>query len=165
MIVKRHIILNLRQLNRSFLDAESQKHGVYFAKLAILELCGWIEVSMDALIIEHCNRHLTQRRNLRFVENDVVKKTYGFDYESHFRKMLINIIGIIACEKLEAQVNVAVFTKFIAQLNSLKLARNGLAHTYLKGMTAIIDAPSVTMSRFDDIYAGLKEYEAILRLF
>jgi hypothetical protein len=166
MIAKTYILQNLKQLDGAFRKAKTQKHGIYFSKLAILELCGWIEISMDEIILAHCGRHVTEAINIKFVEDDVVKRTYGFDYKRNFRKMLINLIGIVSCEELEAQVPVAVHTKFVAQLLSLKTVRDSLAHTYVKGSVATmnIDAPSVTMARFNDIYGGLKAFEQGLRL-
>lgn len=165
MISKTYIIRNLNQLDSAFRKAKTQKHGVYFSKLAILELCGWIETSMDELIISHCGRHVGSASNKKFVEKEVVKKTHGFDYEINFRKMLINLVGIITCEKLETNLPVAVHTKFLAELDSLKTVRNKLAHTYLKDSAAMmtIDAPSVTRARFNFIYEGLKAFEEELR--
>lgn len=165
MIAKTYILQNLTQLDSAFRHAKTQKHAVYFSKLAILELCGWIEISMDDLVMAHCGRHVTVAANTRFVSNDIVKRTYGFDYERNFRRMLINLIGIVTCEKLEAKVPVATYTRFLAQLQSLKMMRDSLAHTYLKGsaVTMIIDAPSVTKARFTDIYDGLKAFEHELR--
>lgn len=165
MIAKTYILQNLGQLDSAFRKAKSQKHGIYFSKLAILELCGWIEISMDDIILAHCGRHVTTPKNSKFVSDDIVKRTYGFDYERNFRKMLINLVGIVTCEKLEGQIPVAVHTKFVAQLQSLKAVRDRLAHTYLKGpvATMIIDAPSVTKARFNDIYDGLKAFECGLR--
>lgn len=166
MIAKTYILRNLAELDSAFRGAKTQKHAIYFSKLAILELCGWIEISMDGIILAHCKRKVTAPKNTKFIKDDVVKRTYGFDYESHFRRMLINLIGIVTCEKLEAQIPVAVHTKFIAQLQSLKTVRNGLAHTYISGpITALaIDAPSVTKARFTEIHDGLKEFETGLRV-
>jgi hypothetical protein len=166
MIAKTYILRNLTQLDSAFRRATTQRHAVYFSKLAILELCGWIEISMDEIVMAHCSRHVADSANIGFFTNDVVRRTYGFDYKSNFRRMLINLVGIVTCEKLEARIPVAVQTKLMAQLNSLKVARNGLAHTYLKGPVAMmaIDAPSVTKSRFNDIYTGLKSFDHSLRL-
>jgi hypothetical protein len=165
MIAKTYIRQNLGQLDSAFRKAKTQKHGIFFSKLAILELCGWIEISMDEIIMAHCHRHVTETKNTNFISNDIIKRTYGFDYERNFRKMLISLIGIVTCEKLEAQIQIAVHTKFLAQLKSLKTIRDGLAHTYLKGpaATMTIDAPSVTLARFNDIYSGLKAFEQGLR--
>jgi hypothetical protein len=165
MIVKTYILQNLAQLDSAFRRAKTQKHAIYFSKLAILELCGWIEISMDDIIMGHCGRHVSVPKNTKFVSDDIVKRTYGFDYERNFRRMLINLIGIVTCEKVEAQIPVGIHTRFVAQLHSLKLVRDSLAHTYLKGSVATmaIDAPSVTKARFTDIYDGLKAFEQSLR--
>jgi hypothetical protein len=119
---------------------------------------------MDTLVLEHCAKHVAELKNSKIVKEDV-KRTHGFDYDDHFRRMLICLIGTIACERLEARIPVATRTKLAAQLNSLKAVRNGLAHTYLKGPTATlqIDAPSVTIGRFADIHDGLKAFEMELR--
>lgn len=166
MIAKTYILQNLSQLDSAFRKALSQKHALYFSKLAILELCGWIEISMDDIVMTHCGRHVSVPANTRFVSNDIVKRTYGFDYERNFRRMLINLVGIVTCEKLEAKLPVAIHTKFLAQLQSLKVMRDSLAHTYLKGSaaTTVIDAPSVTKARFTDIYDGLKAFEQGLQV-
>jgi hypothetical protein len=165
MIAKTYILENLRQLDSAYRSSRSQKYGFYFSKLAILELCGWIEVTMDDIVIAHCGRHVTEPQNTKFFKDQVVKKNYGFNYDPHFRKMLINLIGIASCEKLEAKVPAATHAKFVAQLQSLNTVRNGLAHTYLKGraITITIDAPSVTKARFYEIFDGLKSFEQELR--
>lgn len=165
MISKSYILRNLSQLDNAYRDAKSQKHALYFSKLAILELCGWIETSMDDIVLAHCKRNVKLSVNSKYISDDVVKRTYGFDYQRHFRKMLISLIGIVACEKVEAQFSSQVHVTFTAQLNSLKLIRDRLAHTYLKGsaIAVSIDAPSVTKARFNDIYVGLKEFERVLR--
>lgn len=120
---------------------------------------------MDDIITAHCDRRVVSPLNIKFMRNDVIKRTHGFDYERNFRRMLINLIGIITCEKLEGKIPAAVHAKFIAELNALKIARDSHAHTYLKGLAATfsIDAPSVTKARFFHIYAGLKEFETGLR--
>ena len=48
-----------------------------------------------------------------------------------------------------------------AALDMLKAARNSVAHTYVKNPSggAVIAAPSVSMTYFNDIYAGLMNIE------
>lgn len=165
MITKTNILKNLNQLDVAFRKAKSQKHSLYFSKLAILELCGWIELSMDDIIECHCNRKIKLKDNRKFVKQDVVRRTYGFDYEKNFRKMLINLIGIVGCEKIESKLPPSIHARLVADLDALKRARDSLAHTYLKGAVATIhiDAPSVTKARFTTIYDGLIEIEKGLR--
>lgn len=165
MIAKTYILRNLAQLDSAVRKAKTQKQAVYFSKLAILELCGWIETSMDEIVLAHCSRCVAEAANTKYFNDQVVKRTNGFDYNANFRKMLISLVGIVSCEILEKRIPVSVQTKFTAQLASLKTMRDRLAHTYLKGAVATmnIDAPSVTTSRFNDIYDGLKAFEQGLR--
>ncbi|MBW9063833.1 hypothetical protein JNB71_10920 [Rhizobium herbae] len=164
MVVKKHIEENLTHLDQAYRREPDVKKATYFSKLAILELCGWIELSMDGIILGHCARKVRLPANTRLIE-DHVKRTYGFDYERHFRKMLINLVGVVACENVEASVNAAAKARLEAQLRTLKTVRDGLAHTYLQGPAPIValDAPSATKARLGDIYYGLKEFQRALR--
>lgn len=165
MISKSYITANLNELNAAY-NNSSGKQALYFSKLAILELCGWIELSVDDLIERHAIRHLRDASNRKFVTGDIIKRNYGFDYNINFRHMMMRTIGIVTLERVEAAIDPAVIAPFSAQLGNLKAVRNQLAHTYVKGnaATLLIDAPSVTKARFGDLYAGLIAYETRLRM-
>ena len=45
----------------------------------------------------------------------------------------------------------------------LKTARDAEAHTHINGVTREINAPSITISQFADVYQGLKLTENTLR--
>lgn len=135
---------------------------MYFSKLAILELCGWIEESMDN-IIKAFTKHLNKPANQKFVEEQVIEPTYGFEYHRHFRAMLIQVIGVISVERLEANLNQTKFDLMKSALGSLKKSRNDLAHTHVKDTTVRIDAPSITQNRFQIVYDGLKDIESCIR--
>ena len=162
MISKTYIQSNLRSLDASFRATANGKHLYYFSKLSILELCGWIEMSMDDIVMRHCNRKVRLAGNHKFIEKDVVGRTYGFDYDKHFRSMLIRLVGVITTEKIEREIDVTVQTLFTAELTSLKSIRNSLAHTYAKNFPSI-DAPSRTKMRFAPLYNGLIAYDQALR--
>jgi hypothetical protein len=163
MIAKSYIKGNLERIERLYNKSSNIQDGLFYSKLAILELCGWIEISMDDIILRLAKKHLKQSKNIGFVEKEVIKRTYGFDYSRHFRKMLINIIGIAGVEKLEKKIDSIKFQLMISSLDSLKLYRDSEAHTYIKGTTKRMDAPSVTMNRISDIYNGLKNIDDELR--
>jgi len=160
MPIKKHIEENLKHLDQSYRGETNPKRALYFSKLAILELCGWIEISMDEIITNYCDKKVIALPNKKIVA-DIVKTTYGFEYEKHFRKMLLSLIGVVAFERLEASVNVSIATKFKSHLVTLKNIRDRLAHTYIKGAPGInsLDAPSVTLSRLREIYDGLNEFK------
>lgn len=163
MISRSYITKNLRMLDVRFRRSRSQKEALFFSKLALLELCGWIEESMDDVVRRCARRHLRDASNIKYVEDQVIKRTHGFEYDKHFRKMLIHVIGIVNVSRLERKVSEEKFTRLVASLNSLKGARNPEAHTHIKGATRHIDAPSATQGHFNPIYDGLVEFDRTLR--
>lgn len=164
MIAKSWILENLEQLNQRYLKAKTAKDAQYFAKLAIIELCGWIEVSMDHIVLSYAMRNLAETSNRTYCEGDIVKRTYGFDYNGHFRMMLVKTMGLVAVERLERRMDPAIRQRLISALSSLKQQRDAEAHTYLKGMTRTLNAPSVTISQFLPVYNGLVEFHRLLKL-
>lgn len=160
MISKSYIEKTLQELDRLYNSATSQKKAIYYSKLALLELCGWIEQSMDKIVFHYANHKLKDVSNKKFLDKQIIGKTFGFTYEDHFRKMLLQTIGIISLEKLEKKLEQhLVITKLKSILNTLKNKRNDAAHTHLKGVTVNYDAPSLTISNFMQIYPLLKDIE------
>jgi hypothetical protein len=162
MINKGQIQSSLVQINNSYNKSRRRRQALYFSKLAILELCGWIEESMDN-IIETFTKHLNKPANLAFVREQVIEHTYGFEYHRYFRPMLIQVIGVINVERLEANLNQTKFDMMKSSLASLKKSRNDVAHTHVKDTTVRIDAPSITQNRFQIVYDGLKDIESCIR--
>lgn len=159
MIYKKNILSNLKEIEVLFdTNSRSAKKGLFFSKLAILELCGWIEESMDDMILRTANAKLNEKENIDFVKEYIVK-TYGFEYDKHFRIMLIKLIGIINLERLEGMLDAGKFQKMVAALKSLKKVRDAQAHTHLTITTKILDAPSVTKNKFKDVYDGLSDID------
>lgn len=162
MISRSYIESNLKRMNHKFIRARSNKEALFFSKMAIIELCGWIEETMDNIIIRCANRNLTDAKNKEYVENEIVKQTYGFHYDRNFQKMLVGIIGIIMCEKLEKTLDAIKFQKMKSELGSLTQMRNKEAHTHLKSQHTI-NAPSVTIRQYKAIYEGLIDIEKNLK--
>lgn len=163
MIIKKHILENLEALNRSYAKATSERESLFCSKLAILELCGWIEESMDDVVLKCARRYLKSFANVEFIKTKVVKRTYGFDYDRHFRPMLFRLIGLINVEKLEKKVDQGKQARLKATLTALKTVRDAQAHTHTKGTMPSINAPSVTLSQLSELYDGLIEYDRTLR--
>lgn len=164
MVTRSYILANLKNLDRNYRHANSAQDSLFYSKLAILELCGWIEESMDDIIIRCANRHLKNRDNKNFVDKQIIKCTYGFDYEKHFRIMLVKLLGIINVERIEKNVDQNKLSAFKAALENLKKQRDPEAHTHIKGTTKIINAPSVTMAQFPTLYDGLIEIDSKLKV-
>jgi hypothetical protein len=161
MINKKYIQRNLIELDKHFQKHRSIKDDFYYSKLALLETCGWIEDSMDCIIRDCLNRHLKSDQNIQFIE-DMIENTHSFQY-SNFRKMLVNLLGIINVEKLEILVDNTVFIPMQGSLGLLKSHRDPHAHSYVKGTLPYIKSPSWTKQQFIHVYKGLKNIEYSIR--
>lgn len=163
MVDKTQIENNLTQIKSLFQKHIGDDEAPYYSKLAILETCGWIEETMDDIVKLCAERHLANLDNLNYVKNTIIRRTTSFEYERHFRHMLMRILGIINLEKLEGSLDQHKFTPMKSSLDYLKKRRDEQAHTYIKNTTPRLDAPSVTERRLQDIYEGLKDIEASIR--
>lgn len=163
MIVKGQILNNLKILEKLYNKTTGGRETLLYSKLAILELCGWVEESMDDIALNCAKRYLKNPRNLKYIEDEVIKPTSGFDYKTHFRSMLMKIFGLINFERIEKKVDPVKRTKLESTLSSLKKVRNPEAHTHIKGATRSINAPSITKSQFIDVYDGLIEFDRVIK--
>ena len=162
MIAKRYILSNLKRINTLYGAAgATSREPMFYSKLAILELCGWIEEAMDSIALSLAQRHLREPDNGKYVAS-AVKRTYGFDYDEHFRKMLIQVVGIIRIEKLEKKLDPIKWAQLKSTLGALKGQRNIEAHTHLR-VIRTLNAPSVTLQNFEKVYAGLEDLEVKIK--
>ncbi|MBW6087543.1 hypothetical protein HTS61_18010 [Escherichia coli] len=60
------------------------------------------------------------------------------------------------------QHNKKLFT-LKATLTSLKTPRNAAAHTFIKGTSMTIDAPSVTLANFIILFDGFKDFKDTMK--
>lgn len=163
MINKRSIQNNLSQLKGYYQKAFQSRNPsdnrklLYYAKLTIIELCGWTEEAMDDIILSCGRNYLTDPKNISDMEENV-KHTWGFDYSNDFRNMLIQVMGIVNVERLERNIDQNKLQIMRTEFGHLKPERNIHSHTHIKG-TPRIDSPEITERRFHNIYACLKDFE------
>lgn len=163
MITKSYLLKTLNWLDQLYNDptADDQKTSSY-SKLALIELCGWIEETMDDIVLRCAKRCLKSPANLKFIDK-TVHNTNSFEYEA-FRKMLMMVIGLATLEKIEEQLETTgKISALKGDLGNLKRSRNQAAHTHTKGTLTTYDAPSKTKYNFDRIYALLTELDAELQ--
>ena len=115
--------------------APSQAHQNYYLKLALLELCGWIEQTQDAVLIRLSGYWLDSGVS---DFNRELKINSGFAYATNFRKLLLRLIGMRGVERVEARIAEHInpeiartCDEMISLLdNTLKVPRNTHAHTF-----------------------------------
>ena len=163
MVRKGVIVRNLREIEALYNEARSNKKKHYFAKLAILELCGWLESTQDDLIRSSAGRCISLPPNQTLISSEI-KRTHGFDYEQNFRRLLILIVGLSQLEKVEQEFDKGgSLAKLVGLLSKLKESRNMAAHTHTSGVLPTIDAPSVVRKNLEDLYVYLRQLERILK--
>lgn len=159
MVKKIIIEQTLKRLRRLFMArAGDPRDQLLYSKLAILEFCGWIEDSMDDIVNKYTVRKLKLPENVQYFEKQIVKRIYGFEYNLHFRKLMIGAVGIVRLEKIEKNIGASVLAPFEATLNILKARRDTLAHHHLIGIVHI-EPPETLLRYLEIVYKGLKEYE------
>jgi hypothetical protein len=164
MIAKSYILSTLKELDSLYNHSTSQKKAIYFSKLALIELCGWIEETVDDIIQKHANRNLKSSSNRMYCKNSIVKQNFGFQYNNNIRPMLINLLGLIGVEKLEKELECTGKVSLLkSYLGNLKATRDEAAHTHLKGFTRSYNAPSRTLGDFARICLILEEIDHKLR--
>jgi len=165
MIVKNYIESTIDDLEKMYNNSRSQKKSIYYSKLALMELCGWVEGSMDDIVEKYCNRKLRNESYKTYVRKEIIKPNFGFQYNNNFRPMLMKAIGIVAIEKLEKKLENSggKITILKSKLGNLKSPRNDAAHTFIKGTTSMFDTPSIIKREFNILYPILKEIESEIR--
>ena len=155
------ILQTLNDLDSSFKTSIPPLDSFY-SKLALLEVCGWIEEAMDEIWL-NCLRYKIKNTNHQDLIEKSIKDNSAFDYEKNFKKILLLIIGLMNIEKLEKKVDAHKFQQLKSELGNLKKSRNSAAHTHFQvGITPSFDAPSTTLRRFQRVYDGLVDIEAVL---
>jgi hypothetical protein len=153
---------NLEALDLQFRNASSTRDAHFCCKLALLELAGWTEQAMDSIISECASRTLSEPSNKQYCADSIVKNTYGFEYQKHFRGMMMRLIGLVHVERIERQADAAKLARLEAALQTLKILRDPAAHTHINGMTAKMNAPSFMIGQLTPITDGLQEIERVL---
>ncbi|MEE4634250.1 hypothetical protein V2K98_12035 [Pseudomonas alliivorans] len=131
----------------------------YYCKLALIELCGWVEQAMDELILASAARSAIAGHGEIKIRVD---KTYSFDYGEAFRPLLLLLVGYKQCEAIESKLNGAPLSAFQTMkslLSTLRPHRNAHAHTHLESSMNQIMAPSSTRAHLKNIEKGLIEIE------
>jgi hypothetical protein len=103
MLAKSSIKANLISLDAKFRKTKSTKDTLFYSKLAILELCGWLEESIDIIFMDFAKKHIKNPNNLKLIK-EKIERNYGFDYDKNFKNLLIHITGIIVFERLESSM-------------------------------------------------------------
>lgn len=153
----------LKELQTLYDNPISSSHRDYYSKLALLELCGWLELVQDEIIKGFADVKLIDQKYKDEIETYVISKTYGFDYANHFRPMIIKLIGYKEAEIFENKLKSAGHFQILRdQLSSLWALRRRAAHTTFIGVTMTYQAPSSMQTYLNSLYPILTNVETEL---
>lgn len=156
MILKRDIKNLLLELD-SYYNDEPHPRSTHYSKLALMELCGWIEESLDK-IARRCVKNKILTAQYEDIMNSIVKNNYGFNYKRNFRKMMLQTIGVVKMEELEIQLNnTGKIGLLNATLDNLTIERNKAAHSTNAAVMLTFQAPSITLNQLEQIYPILRQ--------
>ena len=122
-----------------------------YSKLALMELCGWIEETFDALLIDYVKRTVPVQTLQTTICDEIIDKVYGFRYKQDFRPLMEKIIGASKFQKVMLQLRKKRQRDEILkhELSELSKERNRAAHTHWRaGITPIFKAPTQTIYSF-----------------
>lgn len=133
----------LDRLYNEHITSEDSEEAVAFAKLAVIEFCGWVETSIDDIARSSIVISLPTSNDRASLE-DLIKNTSGFDYKRHVTPLLTHSIGIVRYTQVEETLKQeGLLEQFTTVLNAeFKRMRNRAAHTFLDGTQRNYDAPS-----------------------
>ncbi len=147
-----------------YLDAEYNKNiansdpqiPVLFAKMAVLEYCGWIEEAFDE-VARTCVRGKLKTSASREILEDRIGRTHGFTYAASVRPLLSVALGTIKLRALELKLSRSPdLDRLKTNLGNLNAMRKEAAHTHTSGRTQSFQSPSV-------IIANLNQTEPVLK--
>jgi hypothetical protein len=134
------------------------------SKLAIIELCGWLEEWMDDFIREIDTLTIVDPK---WVQSNLIDRTNGFHYDKHFRPMVCGMVGEHLVRKIEddfEQNGGGDFESLKSTLGDLWKRRCLLAHADLQAhqrAQITIMGPSWTKNQYRVLRKRLESLKAI----
>lgn len=131
------------------------------SKLALLELCGWLEGEFDSVVMELEAICLVDSI---WVRENVLDKTSGFTYAGHLRPMLSKVVGEVFARKIELRIDhefPGELQQMASLLGSLWKLRCDFAHSDMVANIAaqqVFQAPSWVINQHRILKKCIEHY-------
>lgn len=156
---------NILLIEAKYNDPSTTTHEqILYSKLAVLEFCGWIEESFDQILKDYSLTKVSVV-NQRYVDTAIIRKNYGFEYDSNTRPMFCRVLGIKNLEDMESILDDGrgVVTILKSLLSNYTTKRNDAAHKSTPlGTTLSYFAPSTVLGDFRSVKPIFLDLEMIL---
>lgn len=142
------------EFNASITDPDMP---VLFSKLAVIELSGWLEDSVDDILYEYIGQHLVDTDVINPVK-EIIRKNYGFKYDSNILKICLSVLGANNWENIVDKLKPIEYQNLKNITGSLSISRNMAAHTSAVA-TRTFNAPSATLADFRKLKPAIQIIE------
>lgn len=146
-------------LEREYNSSTDLQLPILYSKLSVLELCGWIEVSIDVILHEYVDSHLQDAKYIKEIKR-IIKKTNGFDFMSNLFPLFCSVLGVENVENILKCVSPTDFHNLESITHNYTEERNKAAHTDTPvGTTRSYKAPSDVVHDFSLIKPAIQTLE------
>lgn len=150
---------NLVHLDKEYTSTTNLTMNVLYSKLAVIEFCGWIEVSIDALAKDYLNSTILDS-SLKGKVESFIDGQYGFDYNHNVLPIICSAIGASNWENIIDVCPVKDFSNFLTILGNYKKMRNSAAHTNVGvSVTMTYSSPSIVLNDYKIIRPAIQFFE------
>lgn len=151
---------NLAHLDTEYAATTDVTMNILYSKLAVIEFCGWIEVSIDTLAKDYLNNSILDQ-SLKAKVESFIKGHYGFNYERNVLPIICSAIGASNWENIIDRCPSSDFANFLTILGNYKNMRDSAAHTNVViGVTMTYHAPSVVLNDYNRIKPAIQLFES-----
>ena len=171
-VSSKNIRRNLNLIRERYDDAmnssrtNSSLEAALYSKLAIIELSGWIEETIDIILKDYLIRTVNDHTIRNTIEQEIIQRVYGFKYKDYYRPLMERILGASRFQyiTLKLEHTNARNSRLQNVLSELTKRRDQAAHTHFQqGITACFDSPSWTINQFDCILPIFRSIERMVK--
>lgn len=163
MLSRLSVDKNIEYCEELFSRTEDPIKKLFLVRMALLEVCGWIEECLDEIYSYNPrNNPIGQYK----IMEEHIKKLYSFEYQKIMRSISLSI-GVFNAYLLEERIKVKFpdkHARFKASLNSLVSYRNEYAHKNTEACTSTVGFSSLR-EHLNNIYLGLRFLDCSVRKF
>ena len=159
------ILQNLDSEYSLYVGGADIEKPIIISKIAVLELCGWIEESVDQILLDYISQRISDKVCRTYVE-DIINKNYGFKYKENLFHLFTVVLGVSNWENIVDVLTYSRISILEAICNNYTKLRNVAAHTYrLTGITVTYHAPSQVIADYHRIEPIFKIIETEIKKY
>lgn len=149
----------LNKLDSEYNASTDLQMPILYSKLAVLELCGWIETNINGMLFEYIDTHVIDPVCITKIKK-IIDKNYGFHYERNLFPLLCSVLGINNLENVIDKISLVDFQNLQSITEVYTLERNKAAHTDTPlGTTRSYKAPSSVLYDYALIKPAIQTIE------